>query len=117
LNELEDAEHIADMKLNNIKGGKQGHSSKWPCLYGKCTKFEIPKRKGYKPSKEELKMDGEWIKGKDYTYEDLELNHKRWKIETGGDENKLKHQRYQNQKHMPLIKPKNKKVKVLERSK
>ena len=63
INELDNAEHIADMKLNNIKGGKQGHSSKWPCLYGECTKFEVSKKKGYKPTKEELKLDGELAVG------------------------------------------------------
>ena len=39
INELEDADHYAGMKLNNMKGGKQNHSCKNPCLYGECTQF------------------------------------------------------------------------------
>ena len=73
----------------------------------------------YKTTKATLKIDepdpifDEYIESEDMwqalyneeaAYESLENNHKKWIVETGGDETKLKQKRYQNQKHLPLIK-------------
>ena len=79
INEIQNCEFIGDMKLNNIKTGKQNHSSKWPCPYGACTKIVMPKRKNYIQSKEDIEKEGEWIQGKDLTFQDLDNNHYNWK--------------------------------------
>ena len=48
-------------------------------------------------------------------FETMEKMHKNWVDETNSNENSLKNIKYQNQKNMPLIQPKNKKVTVLEK--
>ena len=65
------------------------HSCKFPCIYGSCEKCVVSKRKGYIPTEEELKRDGEWIKGKSLTIDDLNRMNKKWNEETNGDELKI----------------------------
>ena len=72
-------------------------------------KQSYSKKKNYKPTKQEIINEGEWIKGTPMNFEKMELMHNNWVNETNSDENKLKNKRHQNQKYLPIIKPKDKK--------
>ena len=48
-------------------------------------------------------------------FETMEMMHQKWVNETNSNETKLKNIKYQNQKYMPIIQPKNKKETVLEK--
>lgn len=114
INSMDPTANIGDMKIQNIKTGKQNHSSRYPCIYGDgCRKMFYPKRKKYKPTKKDLQNEGEWIKGTDMDFEKMEKMNNKWVADTDSNENKLKNVLYQNQKHPSILKPKNKKVKVL----
>ena len=74
-----------DLKLANILAGIQSHSSKYPCVYGECTRDE---------------KTGVWFKGQDRTSGNIEKHRKEW-ILSGGNRNQLKN--HKNCKHKPLL--------------
>ena len=74
-----------DLKLANILAVIQSHSSKYPCVYGECTREE---------------KTGRWIKGRNRTSGNIEEHRKEW-ILSGGSRDNLKN--HMNCEHKPLL--------------
>ena len=96
INELDEALHVADMKLGNILVGKQNHKATWPCIWGKCTK-----------------KNGLWSKGENNSFEHLMRCNENFEKDTEGKTekqklDKLKNEKYQNCIKPSIIKPKSK---------
>ena len=57
INSLDASKNIGDMKVQNIKTGKQSHSSRFPCIYGDgCRKQLYSKKRITNPQKRKYKM-------------------------------------------------------------
>ena len=74
-----------DLKLANILAGIQSHSSKYPCVYGECTREETT---------------GLWQKGRNRTLGNIEQHRQEW-IQSGSRRDQLK--KYMNCEHKPLL--------------
>lgn len=77
-----------DLKCAAIILGMQTASSKYPCIYGECTKT----------TKKCM-----WKKGKERTLESLSSSQERWMSETGGNRKQLMN--YRNVEFQPLLRP------------
>ena len=74
-----------DLKLANILAGIQSHSSKYPCVYGECTRDE---------------KTSVWIKGQDRTIGNIEKHREEWVL-SGGRRDQLKY--HKNCENKPLL--------------